>query len=204
MDPCPRLILASASPRRRELLTLLGLPFEVIPSAYDEKLPERTSDPELLAAELAAGKAAEVAAREPRRVVIGADTLVLLEDRVFGKPANDPDANRMLAELSGKGHRVVTGVCLCPPRGAAPIRFSQTTLVRFRALLPSEIRAYVATGEPMDKAGAYAIQGAGALLVEAIEGDYNNVVGLPLTQLALHLRALGFPILGAATSPAVD
>jgi septum formation protein len=202
----PDLILASASPRRRELLALLGLPFEVVPSAYEERLPDRHPDPAALAEHLATEKALDVARSRPDAVVIGADTIVALGDRVYGKPAGAAGAERMLWELSGKTHVVVTGVALAGGQrakgrgqrvaGHEIHAFSVTTEVTFRALEEAEIRAYAATGEPMDKAGAYAIQGYGALLIEGIRGDYPNVVGLPLAPLALALRELGISILG--------
>ena len=192
------LILASASPRRRELLGLLGLPFEVIPSRYEENDRDYHEDPAAWACHLSAEKAREVAARHPGHVVIGADTVVALGTRMYAKPADAGDALRMLSELSGEAHTVITGVTLIdgrPERGTE-VSFPTTTLVRFRALQRAEIEAYVATGEPMDKAGAYAIQGHGGLLIQRIEGDYPNVVGLPLTPLALRLREMGFSVLG--------
>ena len=194
----PRLILASSSPRRRELLALLELPYEVVPSRYEEPVDPEGRDPAEWALHLAREKAREVADRHPGAVVIGADTVVALEDRVYGKPADAEDARRMLRELSGRAHRVFTGVAVADGRTApATLRgFSTGTEVRFRSLQEAEIAAYVATGEPMDKAGAYAIQGHGALLIEGIHGDYPNVVGLPLTPLALLLRELGLPVLG--------
>ena len=194
------LILASASPRRRELLGLLGLAFEVIPSAYEEPAPERHRDPSGFAEHLAVEKALDVARRHRGRLVIGADTVVAMGGRLYGKPSDREDAARMLRELSGRAHHVTTGVALvcaacerCPETIES---FHVRTEVRFRALLEPEIRAYVATGEPMDKAGAYGIQGHGGLLIESIAGDYPNVVGLPLTPLALRLRARGLSILG--------
>jgi septum formation protein len=189
-----KLILASASPRRRELLGLLGIPFEIVPSAYEEVMPERHPDPATLAVHLASEKARDVARIRPGEWVLGADTIVVLGNRLYGKPVDMPDACWMLQELSGNTHQVVTGVCLIGPDGVEhPL--SAATDVRFRELLDTEIAAYVATGEPLDKAGAYAIQGIGGLLIERISGDYPNVVGLPITPLALLLRRCGFPIL---------
>lgn len=193
MAQYPAIILASASPRRRELLALLGHPYEVIPSRYEELLPETYPDPGALAVHLAQEKARDVAREHPDALVIGADTVVALGTRVYGKPADRHDAARMLRELSGKTHQVITGVALLS--GAART-FSAITDVTFRELQEPEIAAYVETGEPMDKAGAYAIQGYGGLLISGIRGDYPNVVGLPLMPLALHLRELGVPILG--------
>lgn len=196
MPELPRLVLASASPRRRELLGLLGLPFEVSPSRYEEENPAAHPDPAAFAVHLALGKARDVAQRERGALVLGADTVVALGTRLYGKPRDAADASRMLRELSGKTHRVITGVALlCPARGVAE-SFAITTEVTFRPLDAAEIHAYVASGEPADKAGAYAIQGLGGLLIEGIRGDYPNVVGLPLTPLALRLRELGFSVLG--------
>jgi septum formation protein len=183
----PSLILASASPRRRELLGLLGVPFEVVPSAYEEPAPETHPDPEAHARELALAKAAEVARRHPGRWVLGADTVVWLGERLFAKPVDDADAARMLRALAGRTHRVTTGLALLREPGEVHL-FHTTTEVAFRPLSEAEIAAYVATGEPLDKAGAYGIQGRGALLISGIRGDYPNVVGLPLTPLLLLLR----------------
>jgi septum formation protein len=191
------LILASASPRRKELLGLLGLPFEVVPSAFEEPSPETHPDPAAFAEHLAREKAVDVARRRRGALVLGADTVVALGERLYGKPAGPEDAARMLAELSGRTHRVITGVALAEGEGDADLEsFAASTEVTFRRLQPEEIGAYVATGEPLDKAGSYAIQGRGGLLIEGIRGDYPNVVGLPLTPLALRLRARGLRVLG--------
>jgi septum formation protein len=192
-----RIILASASPRRRELLGLLAIPFEVIPSAYEEGMPERHPDPAALAVHLATEKARDVAGSRSEEWVLGADTIVALDDRLYGKPTGEEDARRMLRELSGNTHQVLTGVCVIAPDGTERTLFASTD-VRFRELLETEIAAYVATAEPMDKAGAYAIQGKGGIFITGIRGDYPNVVGLPITPLALLLRECGFPILHVA------
>jgi len=184
------LILASASPRRRELLRLLGLPFEVVPSAFEEPAPASHPDPEALARELALAKARDVARNHPRRWVLGADTVVWLGDRLLGKPADASEAAAMLAALVGRTHRVTTGLALLR-RGGPELTAHATTEVTFRPLTPREVAAYVATGEPYDKAGGYGIQGHGALLVEGVRGDYPNVVGLPLVPLLRLLRAAG-------------
>jgi septum formation protein len=199
--PVPRLILASASPRRQELLGLLGLPFEVIPSEVDEaalvgELGEQPLPAEM-ARRLAEVKAADVAARHPDALVLGADTIVVLGDAILGKPVSPDDARRMLALLSGRTHQVITGVALRGPGVGATDAVS--TDVTFRELTPREIDAYVATGEPMDKAGAYALQGRAAVLIEGIRGDYTNVVGLPIPRLAILLRRHGIPILGESS-----
>jgi septum formation protein len=196
--PVARLILASASPRRQELLGLLGLPFEVIPSEVDEAALVRELGEQPLPAEmarrLAEVKAADVAARHPDALVLGADTIVVLGDAILGKPVSPDDARRMLALLSGRTHQVITGIAL---RGGVSVSDAVSTDVTFRELTSREIDAYVATGEPMDKAGAYALQGRAAVLIEGIHGDYTNVVGLPVPRLAILLRRSGIPILGA-------
>jgi septum formation protein len=192
-----KIILASASPRRRELLGLLGIPFEVVPSSYEEVMPESHPDPAALAIHLAAEKARDVACTRPNEWIVGADTIVALDERLYGKPKDDDDARRMLRELSGRTHQVVTGVCVIEP-GGRQHTLSASTDVHFRELLDTEIAAYTKSGEPMDKAGAYAIQGIGGLFISGIKGDYPNVVGLPITPLALLLRRCGFPILRVA------
>jgi septum formation protein len=191
------LILASASPRRRELLAVLGLPFEIQPSTFEEPSPETHPNPAAFGISLALGKAEDVAGRNPGRLVIAADTLVVLGTRLLAKPAGSNDASRMIRELSGHTHQVITGVAIVRYGESETARsFHTATDVTFRSLTEPEIRAYVATGEPMDKAGGYGIQGHGALLIEGIRGDYPNVVGLPVAPLALALRELGYPILG--------
>lgn len=188
-----RIILASGSPRRRELLELLNVnPLEIIPAAGAE-LPH----PELTAAELvrelARAKAAEVARDNPDAIVIGADTVVSVDGTVLGKPADEADAARMLSLLSGRGHEVFTGVAVI--KSGAVQSFTERTAVHFRELSTEEIAAYVATGEPLDKAGAYGIQGLGSLFISGIEGDYFNVMGLPLCRLGLILKVLGVKLL---------
>jgi septum formation protein len=186
----PRIILASASPRRLELLRLTGLPFEVIPSSVDEECV--TGAPAEVARLLSERKAEEVAARHPGALVLGADTIVTLDGAILGKPRDAGDARRMLALLSGRTHQVITGIAL---RGAGAVSDAVSTDVTFRPLTAREIAAYVATGEPMDKAGAYALQGHAALFTPEIRGDYANVVGLPLCRLTDLLRAHGIPVL---------
>ncbi|MCL1952015.1 MAG: Maf family protein [Oscillospiraceae bacterium] len=178
-------ILASASPRRRELLALLGIPFEVHAPHVDERI-DPAWDAAQAARALAGQKAAAAAERFPGDYIIAADTVVEIGGALLGKPVDAADAARMLRLLSGREHRVVTGVCLRLDQ--AERVFSQETRVRFYALDEDEIAAYVRTGEPMDKAGAYGIQGRGALLVEGIAGDYFNVVGLPVARLAREMR----------------
>ncbi len=183
------LILASQSPRRRELLEQIGLrDFLIHPARGDETAPAGLSPAELVEY-LSRQKAAEVAAACPGTVVIAADTVVAAGGAVLGKPRTPGEAAEMLAALSGRTHTVYTGVTV--RRDGEAVTEHEATAVRFRPLSRAEIAAYVATGEPMDKAGAYGIQGRGALLVEGIEGDYFNVVGLPLCRLALILARFG-------------
>jgi septum formation protein len=201
LDTPLQLILASSSPRRRELLALLGLPFRVEPSRFDEPPPptEPVSLPELVTF-LATQKAQEVAQRlalNSEGFVIGADTLVAPDAEIgspFGKPIDPADARRMLAQLSGNTHRVYTGVAVIPlrdQRAHAPTSIAVYTRVTFREMTPAMIADYVATGEPMDKAGAYGAQGYAAPFIERIEGDFFNVVGLPLCALGRLLESLG-------------
>lgn len=172
------LVLASASPRRREILTEAGIPHIVRPADFDETVFDGV-EPRLLVQLLAAGKAA-AAAESPGEWLLGADTVVSLEGQVLGKPKDEAEAFRMLSGLSGKTHYVYTGVALlCADTGRMKT-VCEETAVTFRHLSEEEIRTYIATGEPMDKAGAYGIQGKGGALVEKTEGDFQNVVGLPL------------------------
>ena len=182
------LILASASPRRRELLSLIPADFTVIPAQGEEKADISLS-PRLLVQELAKQKAAEVAASHPHDTVIGADTLVFLGAEIMGKPTDQADAKRMLTLLSANTHTVITAVAIAQ-NGAVSKVFAEETKVEFFPLTDEEITAYIATGEPMDKAGAYGIQDKGALLVKGITGDYYNVMGLPVGRLYRELGSL--------------
>lgn len=194
------LILASSSPRRQELIALLGLPFTILPSQYVEPpLPVFAVDLAAYVVELAANKARETASRVSRGFVLGADTIVALDDRIgipLGKPRDAEDAQRMLRMLSGKTHSVYTGIALIPidMRDETPIILTSAarTLVRFRELNDSMIEDYIATGEPMDKAGAYGAQGYAAPFIESFDGDFFNVVGLPLSEVARLLEKSGF------------
>jgi len=181
------LILASASPRRRELLSYIRPDFAVIATDADETLPPDTPPDEGVQV-LALRKAQVVAATHPEATVIGADTMVMLDGVLFGKPEDHTDAARMLRALSGREHLVYTGVAILSPRGQQV--FYQETAVRFVKLSEEDISGYVRTGEPMDKAGAYGIQGGGALFVSGISGDFYNVMGLPVCRLARELRGL--------------
>jgi septum formation protein len=176
-----KIILASASPRRRELLARLGIPFEVVVSGVDEE-PWPREKPESYVLRNASEKARAVSARYPEAWILAADTIVVVNDEILEKPKSAQHALDMLRRLSGREHEVITGVCVRHPIPAGFREAADTvrTRVRFRALSSAEIDAYVATGEPMDKAGAYAIQGGAASFVESIDGSYDNVVGLPL------------------------
>lgn len=189
------LILASGSPRRKELLGQAGIPFVVKPSEVDEENAELAGEPEQKAERLAWLKASDVAEKYREGLVLGADTIVVLEDTIFGKPKDDEDAVRMLTLLSGRRHRVITGIAILDVVGGRSITGHEVTWVTFARLSPEEIRAYVHTGECRGKAGAYAVQGIGALLVERIEGCYSNVVGLPLMRLRRMLEEVGIPVL---------
>jgi len=188
------IILASASPRRKQLLEQIGLPFEVLVSGVDEEVPAGLEHGEV-AEYLAVSKARAVARQVDEGLVIGADTIVVQNHVILGKPNNPEEARAMLASLQGTGHRVITGVAVIDAVSGREELGHETTRVFFRDLSREEIAAYVASGEPMDKAGAYGIQGLGALLVDRIEGCYFNVVGLPLTRLALMLKGFGINIL---------
>jgi septum formation protein len=184
------LILASASPRRRELLAQAGFTFEVITADVPE-IRKPGEDPIRFVTRLAREKAEAVLAREdipPNALILGADTIVLLDEEVLGKPQDAPDAARMLRLLSGRTHQVITGVCLA--KGRERQRAAEVTFVRFTTLSDEEIEAYVATGEPLDKAGAYAIQGRAGRWVPRIHGCYFNVVGLPLALVSSMIEAM--------------
>lgn len=185
-----KLILASSSPRRQELLRQEGINFEVCPAGIPEE--QRSGEPPIdYALRLAREKALKVAAKFPDAFVLGADTVVVVEEEILVKPVDAQDAARMLGLLSGRTHQVITAVSLVAAEGRIDTR-SLTTNVNFRALTRQEIEHYVAGGEPMDKAGAYAIQGGAAPWVTRLEGDYSNVVGLPLPLVKQMLRDSGF------------
>jgi septum formation protein len=187
-----KLILASASERRAGILRDAGIPFTVTSSAVDET-PGSGESPHDLVQRLAAAKAELVAARAVGpAIVIGADTIVTLEGHIFGKPRSSDDARHMLEKLSGHAHAVVTGVALIRLPDAERLTFVESTLVHFAALSPEEISRYLATGEPHDKAGAYAIQGRAGRYIPRVEGCYFNVVGLPLARLQQALASLGW------------
>lgn len=187
-----KLILASASPRRAEILRNAGIPFSVLSSAIDETAAPGES-PNDLVLRLANAKAELVAARAiGPAIVIAADTVVVLDGKILGKPRSTDDARRMLEQLSGRTHSVLTGVSLIRLPDAVHLEFVESTLVHFNPLADDEISAYLSTAEPYDKAGAYAIQGRAARYIPRIEGCYFNIVGLPVTRLVSNLRELGW------------
>ena len=188
------IILASASPRRKELLEKIGLKFEVEPSNHEEDIGSDL-EPHGLARKISLEKAQAVASRHKNAIVIAADTLGVFRGKIVGKPRTEAEARKMLAMLSGKSHRVITGFTIIDTDSNKTLSRTVETKVYFRKLTPEEIDAYVKTGEPLDKAGAYAIQGLGAVIVEKIEGDYYNVIGLPLSALAESLKEFGVCVL---------
>ncbi|MCK4271428.1 septum formation inhibitor Maf [bacterium] len=184
-----KLILASASPRRADLLDLAGIPFRRMVSGVSEDV-DAPVDPEDHVVELSRRKARDVAQRLSSGVVLGADTVVVLDGEILGKPAGKREAAAMLRKLNGRTHQVYTGLTLIDVAGDIWISHVERTEVTFRELADEEIAEYVATGEPLDKAGAYGIQGRGALLISGIDGCFYNVVGLPLVGLLGMIRRL--------------
>jgi septum formation protein len=188
-----KLILASQSPRRRELLVQLQLNFEVqVPDFVEVTRPDLSPEQEVMA--LARGKAESLASRFPDVLILGCDTLVVLGEKKLGKPSDEKDALLMLLNLAGKTHRVLTGLYLMEGGSGKFWEAVEETRVKMRAFSEEEASSYVASGEPLDKAGAYGIQGAGGNLVEALEGDYFNVVGLPAKTLAQLLEKVGINV----------
>lgn len=187
-----KIILASGSPRRRELLGNLGIDFEVLVSEADESVVDKEKVPApMLVQELALLKATAVAAElkeKKDRLIIAADTIVVLDGEVMGKPKDEEDAKRMLSLLSGREHSVFTGICVMNPMTMFSVCNKEETKVKFKELSEDTIKAYIETGEPMDKAGAYGIQGIGALLTDGVCGDFFNVIGLPLSKLCEILK----------------
>ena len=187
-----RIILASASPRRKELLEQVGYTFDVVPSQTDEQeVPGETPAEHVV--RLSLEKAREVSTRDDidGRWIVGSDTIVLRDGEILGKPQDTEDAARMLRSLSGRSHQVLSGYAVLDRRTGESRAAAVTTRVSFRSLTDAEIAGYIASGEPSDKAGAYAIQGLGAFMVSQIEGSYSNVVGLPLCEVVQALEALG-------------
>jgi len=189
-----KIILASQSPRRRDLLKQIGLKFETDPSNYEEDMALKM-EPNKLAEFLSLGKAKDVAQRHKDSIIISADTIVAIDGEVFGKPKTPERAKYMLQKLSGRAHSVITGFTIIDTGTNKQASKSVETKVYFKNLSENEIDAYIATGEPLDKGGGYAIQGLAALFVEKIEGDYFNIVGLPILALTTELKNLGVKIL---------
>jgi len=190
-------VLASASPRRADLLRAAGFTFDVFPVEVDEHFGHGEK-PEHAVARLAEAKANAAAASHPDAVVLGADTTVVIRGEALAKPATADDATRMLRLLSGRTHDVLTGVCVCS--GSRRLTHVEPTRVRMARMSEAEIAWYVSTGEPFDKAGAYAVQGLASRFVEGIEGSYSNVVGLPISSVYELLKELGCDILGSEKS----
>ena len=188
-----KLILASSSPRRAEILANAGLPFSVLSSAVDES-PYPGETPAALVQRLANAKADLVTARAiGPAIILAADTVVVLDDKILGKPSSIEDARHMLQQLSGRTHSVLTGVALVRLPDGERRQFIESTLVHFRPITDEELSSYLATEEPYDKAGAYAIQGQAGRYIPRIEGCYFNVVGLPLSRVLTELKGLGWP-----------
>lgn len=190
-----KIILASASPRRRELLEQIGAVFEVCPAIGEEKITK--TEPGEAAEELSRGKCREVfQSLEDDVTVIGADTIVVLDGKILGKPGSADEAVQMLSSLRGRSHQVFTGVTVMSREGekTQTVTFHESTQVSFYPMSDKEIEEYVSDGEPMDKAGAYGIQGKGAVFIREIRGDYNNVVGLPVARLYQELKNMGIQI----------
>jgi septum formation protein len=188
------IILASSSPRRKELLEKIGLKFTVVPSDYPEDLRSDLK-PESLVKAISLGKATRVAKNYPNAIIIAADTIGVIRGKIIGKPHTAAEAIKMLQTLSGKSHRVITGLTIIDSSTNKIHTCSVETRVYMREMSREEIQNYVNTGEPLDKAGAYAIQGLGSIIVEKIIGDYYNVIGLPLNALAESLKNFGISVL---------
>ena len=189
-----KIILASASPRRKEILSLTGLRFRVEPSDYEETL-DNAIKPHKLAKRLSLEKARAIAGKYRDALIIAADTFIVFRGKLLGKPHTSKEARKMLRLLNGKSHSVITGYTMLDTGTGQKITRSVETKVWFKKMSSQELDAYAATGEPIGKAGAYAIQGRGAMIVKKIEGDYLNVVGLPLFDLAESLKKFGIRVL---------
>ena len=188
-----RLILASTSPRRREILELLGLPFEVIAPGFDELASsDRPVEDEVL--DFALGKARSVARDNPNSIVIGSDTMILINAKKIGKPDGIADAQQILRSLSGKTHRIFTSVAIVDGSGGPGLRMVEEVSVKMRDYPEKEIEDYLSCNESLDKAGAYSIQGRGRALIESIDGDYLTAVGLPLKPIADYLKSRGISV----------
>ena len=188
------IVLASASPRRKEILEKTGLKFRVDKSEYEEKIDPGLKPHELVRF-LSRKKARHVARRHSNALIIAADTIVVLRGRIFGKPRKEEEAKEMLGALSGKAHSVITGFTIIDTAGKKELSGSAESKVFFKRLSAGEIEAYIRSGEPLDKAGAYGVQGLGAVIVKRIEGDFFNVMGLPLNALSESLKKFGIKVL---------
>jgi septum formation protein len=189
-----KIILASASPRRNEILKATGLKFTIDAGDYEEDM-NLGLKPHQLAKFLSSEKARAIAVKRSNSLVIAADTFIVFKDRLLGKPHTKEEARRMLTLLNGKAHSVITGFTIIDTNTKKKLSRSVETKVYFRKMTTQEIEAYINTGEPLDKAGAYAIQGLGAIIVKKIEGDYFNVMGLPLSSLTEALKKFGVSVL---------
>jgi len=190
-DNDSKIVLASQSPRRVELLKEISTQFEVVPSSIEEVLDPGLR-PEANAQNLARAKAESIAPNFPDCWVIGADTLVTLDHQIFGKPEDEEDAKQILKKISGREHLVVTGICVVGPKKT--LTKAVISQVKIKPLTDQEIEDYIATGEPMDKAGAYAIQGKGSFMVRSFSGSRNNIIGLPLDELKILLKKTYHPV----------
>jgi len=188
-----KIILASTSPRRKELASAMGLEFEIIPSSYEEDMSLNLAPKELVQV-LSYGKAKAVADKLNSGIVIGVDTIVCINDKKLGKPKSNQEAFQMLKNLSGKFHQVYSGVSIIDCKTKKSIKDFEVTKVKFRKMTENEIKAYIQTREPMDKAGAYGIQGLASIFVEKIEGCYFNVMGFPVHNIYKNLKKLGVNI----------
>ena len=189
-----KIILASSSPRRKDLLSQIGIKFEIDPSNYEEDMTLKMS-PSELAKHLSLGKAKDVAQRHKNAIIISGDTFCAIDNEVLGKPHTAEKAKEMLQKLNGKTHSIITGFSIIDTDTNKQISKSVETKVYFRAVTDKEIDAYIATGEPLEFAGAYAMQYLGGLFIEKIEGDYFNIIGLPILPLAIELKDFGINIL---------
>jgi septum formation protein len=189
-----KIILASQSVRRKELLEHIGLKFEICPSKYEEDMTLKMT-PAKLAERLSLGKAQDVAQKYDDAIIVGADSIIAFKNKIFGKPKTPERAKEMLKELSGKAHLAITGFSIIDTKTGRQVSKSVETKVCFKNLSEKEIDAYIATGEPLDKAGAYGIQMMGGIFVKKVEGDFINIVGLSIFELVAELKKFGIEIL---------
>lgn len=190
-----KIILASSSPRRKILLKQMGLDFEAVVSDFEEKIDAKLS-PHKLAEKLSLGKAKSVAYKYNNAIIIAADTFVIFNEKIIGKPIDDKDAKRILRLLSGKGHSIITGFTILDTKVNRSVTKSVETKVTFKKLSDKEIDSYIKTGEPLDKAGAYGIQEKGGIFIKKIDGDYFNIVGLPIYSVVEELKKFGVEVFG--------